>query len=83
LVTPVISGLSGLGSAIFPAFTGFAIDRAGMTITLWYIVGIAVSYLIFLLVINRLRSGRPLKIGLHMRRAQSDFATRRPRFRLK
>lgn len=83
LVTPIISGLCGLGSAVFPAFTGFAIDRAGMTATLWYIFGIAVAYLIFLLVINRLRNGRPLKINMRLRRAQSAFITRRPRFRFK
>lgn len=61
LVTPIISGLAGLGMALFPAFTGFSIDRAGMTATLWYIVGIAACYLVLLLVINRVRSGKRLR----------------------
>ncbi|MDF2910735.1 MAG: transporter, partial [Sporolactobacillus laevolacticus] len=81
LVTPIISGLSGLGSAIFPALTGFAIDHAGMTLTLWYIVSIATAYLIFLLVINRLRSGRPI---LHIKRwyhAQPAVAPQRARYK--
>lgn len=84
LVTPIISGLSGLGSAIFPAVTGVAIDRAGMSVTLWYIVGIATAYLVFLLVINRLRSGRPTRLILrfsHHRRMQPAFAMRRSRYK--
>ncbi len=80
LVTPIISGLSGLGAAIFPAFTGFSLDRAGMTPTLWYIVGIAVSYLTFLLVINRMRSGKPLKL-FHRMNPRPAFAFRRARFK--
>jgi Major Facilitator Superfamily. len=58
LVTPVISGLCGLGMALFPAFTGFSLDHAGMAATLWYIVGIACCYLAFLIVINRIRGER-------------------------
>lgn len=80
LVTPIISGLSGLGSAVFPAATGFALDRAGVAMTLWYIVGIAIAYLIFLLVINQLRSGR-IKFNWHLRRAQPAFAGRRTRYK--
>lgn len=81
LVTPIISGLSGLGSAIFPALTGFAIDRAGMTLTLWYIVSIATAYLIFLLVINRLRSGRPILRVKRWYHAQPAVASRRARYK--
>lgn len=81
LVTPIISGLSGLGSAIFPALTGFAIDRAGMTLTLWYIVSIATAYLIFLLVINRLRSGRPILGVKRWYHAQPAVASRRARYK--
>lgn len=58
LVTPVISGLCGLGMALLPAFTGFSLDHAGMAATLWYIVGIACSYLAFLVLINRIRGER-------------------------
>ncbi|MCL1631349.1 MFS transporter [Sporolactobacillus sp. CPB3-1] len=82
LVTPVISGLSGLGSAVFPALTGIAIDQAGMPVTLWFIVGIATGYLFFLLLINALRSGkslRPLAFMLHRRRPA--FAFKRARFK--
>lgn len=57
MVTPIISGLSGLGSAFFPAITGLAIDQFGIHATLWYIVGIAVGYLFFLLIIDRMRGG--------------------------
>ncbi|WP_139693216.1 MFS transporter [Sporolactobacillus terrae] len=80
LVTPIISGLSGLGAAVFPAITGFALDRAGVGMTLWYIVSIAVAYLIFLLVINQLRSGR-IKFNWHLHRAQPAFAGRRTRYK--
>lgn len=81
LVTPIISGLSGLGSAIFPALTGFAIDRAGMTLTLWYIVSIATAYLIFLLVINRLRSGRPILSVKRWYHTRPAIASRRARYK--
>nr|WP_081498650.1 MFS transporter [Sporolactobacillus vineae] len=58
LVTPVISGLCGLGMALLPAFTGFSLDHAGMAATLWYIVAIACFYLTFLILINRIRGER-------------------------
>lgn len=78
LVTPVIAGLCGLGSAVLPAFTGFSIDQAGMTATLWYIVGIACSYLIFLLLINMIRTGRSAKsVFPHPRHLRSALAARR------
>ncbi|MFX3617683.1 MAG: sugar MFS transporter [Sporolactobacillus sp.] len=66
LVTPIISGLSGLGSAIFPAFTGIAIDRFGIVSSLWYIVSIAIGYLVFLLVIDQVRSGRLQHLHLRL-----------------
>lgn len=82
LVTPVISGLSGLGAAIFPAFTGYSIDHAGMTATLWSIVGIAAAYLFFLLVIDQARGGGPriLHKLLKKTRAKLAFSPRRSRF---
>ncbi|RYL95054.1 MFS transporter [Sporolactobacillus sp. THM7-4] len=83
LVTPVIAGLSGLGSAVFPAFTGFAIDHAGMLWTLWYIVSIAFSYFIFLVVINQVKRGDSIS-WLHLfkrHHIRLAFATRRSRFK--
>ncbi|MFT8390339.1 MAG: MFS transporter [Sporolactobacillus sp.] len=71
-VTPIISGLSGLGSAIFPAFTGFSIDRFGIQMTLWYIVGIAAGYLIFLIVIDLLRNGRLPRLRFHSMRYRAQ-----------
>lgn len=82
LVTPVISGLSGLGSAVFPAFTGFSIDHAGMPATLWSITGIAASYLIFLLVIGRTRGDGPRIFHKFPRRVHAKlvFSPRGSRF---
>jgi FHS family glucose/mannose:H+ symporter-like MFS transporter len=82
LVTPIIAGLSGLGAAVFPALTGLAMDYAGILSTLWYIVGIAFSYLVLLLVINQIRDGN-FSSFLHLRhhRLKFAFATRRSRFK--
>lgn len=83
LVTPVISGLSGLGVAIFPALTGIAIDQAGMLMALWYLVGIAFMYLIFLILIDQIRNGRmrPFPPFMKRHRLRLAFAMRRSRFR--
>ncbi|MFT8872843.1 MAG: MFS transporter [Sporolactobacillus sp.] len=74
IVTPVISGLSGLGSAVFPALTGLLIDRTGPGPTLWYIVLIACIYLLTLLSINRIRRGRlpHLHLFRHSRETLSE-----------
>lgn len=51
LVTPLISGFSGLGGAVFPGFIGFSFDHAGMVATLWILPSMAACYLIFLFII--------------------------------
>jgi FHS family glucose/mannose:H+ symporter-like MFS transporter len=83
LVTPTISGLSGLGAAVFPAFTGYSIDNGGMLSTLWYLVGIGFTYLFFLLVVNHVRKGVPFAFP-HLfknRRPRLAFAARRSRYK--
>lgn len=44
LVTPLITGFGGLGSAVFPALIGFTIDHAGTAVALWCIAGLGGLY---------------------------------------
>ncbi|RYL94068.1 MFS transporter [Sporolactobacillus sp. Y61] len=81
LVTPIISGLSGLGAAVFPAVTGFSIDHSGMMTTLWYLVGMAISYLTMLLVIDQIRRRRTFKVFFPHHLLRPAFASRRMRMK--
>lgn len=52
LVTSLITGLAGLGGAVFPALIGYVMDQAGTSRALWMTVGFAVFYLLGLAVIE-------------------------------
>ncbi|WP_372011128.1 sugar MFS transporter [Paenibacillus chitinolyticus] len=64
LVTSLITGLAGLGGAVFPALIGYVMDQAGSSWALWMTVGFAVFYLLGLAVVEAVykktrRSGNP------------------------
>ena len=52
LVTSLITGLAGLGGAVFPALIGYVMDQAGSSWALWMTVGFAVFYLLGLAVVE-------------------------------
>lgn len=51
LVTSLITGFAGFGSAVFPGIVGYAIDHAGMASALWLIVCFAGIYAASLVLI--------------------------------
>lgn len=69
LVTSLITGFSGLGSAIIPALAGLSMDRSGTAVTLWFITIITAAYLVFLLIVNIMQSSgwKPLSKPLAAR----------------
>ncbi|WKB35690.1 MFS transporter [Terrilactibacillus sp. S3-3] len=77
LVTSLITGFSGLGSAIIPALAGLSMDRSGTAVTLWFITIIAAAYLVFLLIVNIMQSSgwKPLSKPLAARASKTARKT--------
>lgn len=68
LVTSLITGFSGLGSAVIPALAGLSMDRAGATVTLWLMTTIAAGYLVFLTIVNIMQSSGRLPLAARIRK---------------
>lgn len=63
LVTSLITGFAGLGSAIFPGIVGYTIDQEGMASALWLIVCFAGMYAAALLIILAIHAKANKKVA--------------------
>lgn len=54
LVTSLVTGFAGIGSAVFPAFFGYTMDHTNTFVSLWILTSYACVFLLLLLILNSL-----------------------------